>query len=142
MGVDLGRADIRMAQQELDAAQIRPALQQVSREAVTQHVRRQAIPPNSYPPPRGLEDEEEGLSRHRTAARRYEQVGALPPREQSATRGGEILAVSLACRGADGNDSLAVALPPNHHVLSLGVHLAQLERDQLAHTQPSAVRHL
>ena len=39
--IDLGRRDVRMPEHHLDRAQIRPVLQEMGREAVPQHVRRE-----------------------------------------------------------------------------------------------------
>ena len=82
MSVNLRRTEIRVTQHGLDRPQVSPALQQVRRKCVAQHVRRYAIGRNPSKPSQSAQPFKKVLPRHHTPTARQEdsviQIRPIP----------------------------------------------------------------
>src|SRR5580704_3275325 len=85
MRINLSGRNVRMAQHDLYAPQVRPAFHQVSGETVADYVRSQAAK-NSNLTAISLQERPECLPGHRRSASRNEDVRAGAPLQQLRTR--------------------------------------------------------
>src|SRR5947209_6004629 len=107
--IDLGRADIRMAQHHLHTAQVRASFEQMRRECVPQHVRTQlSVDPGSLS--MCAQQLPEALARHTRSPRGHEQVWTYSPLQQQRTLLNPILLNCLQRLAAHRHNPLLVTL--------------------------------
>src|SRR5437588_4464250 len=141
VGVELGGREVGVAEHLLDAAEVRPALEQVRGERVPEQVGMDPLrlePRASREPP---QDEERARARERAALRVQEELGPVAPVEERTTAG-EVAAQRLGRLAADRDDPLLVALAEAADEPVLEVDAAPLERHRLRDAQARAVEEL
>ena len=141
VGVELGRAQVGVAEHLLDAAQVGAALEQVGRERVAQQVGVDAA--RLEPGDRGqpAQDQEGARAGQRPALRVQEELGAVAAVEVGAAAR-EVAAQRLDRWPPDRDDALLAALADDAHEPVVEVDAALLEPDRLGDAQPRAVEQL
>ncbi len=141
MGVDLGRADVGVAEHLLQRTQVTPARQQMGGERVPERVRAHA-PLQAGAAGVALDDPVQALARQAASALVDEDVGLVADAHQPRAAVFQVDRQRLHRLGADRHEPLLGALAAGPQHPGLEVDLGQLERDRLARTQAAGVHGL
>ena len=148
VGVELRRADTRMAEQLLDDPQVGPTLEEVGRERVAERVRRH---PRRRPAAGGrAADDRPGLLARRAVARGRSGTagrrasGATCPGERQPGRTHDLEVARQPVEGdlADRHEPLAVALADDPDEPAVEREVLAVQPERLADPQPGGVEQL
>ena len=136
MRVDLRRADVAVAQEFLDDAQVRPAADQVSGEAMPQRVRRDVLQQPARPPVLFHQHPEPDPLHRLAGAREEQQLARLALQLRPALE--QVALDRLLRRPAQRHDPLLHPLAQHAHAADLQIQVAQLQLAQLDARRPLA----
>ena len=122
VGVDLSRSDVRVSQHELQASQIRSALEKMGGEGVAHHVGGERSL-DSREASVSLQKLEESLAGHGPPAPAQEQTSLARLRGEERPARDQVTLDPLLRRAAVGDDALLPALSPADQVVDLEMRL-------------------
>ena len=141
MGVDLGRAQIRVPEHLLYRAQVSASFEEVRGEGMAEEVRVHACRIETRFRGQAPEDEEGAGPGQRAALRVEEKLRAVPAVEERPAPG-EVAAHSLDAFSSKRDDPLLVSLAEAPHDAVVQVDPAPVEPDRLADPEPGSVEEL
>jgi hypothetical protein len=141
VGVQLGRAEIGVAEHLLHATEVGAALEEVRRERVPEQMRMDTLRIEARGSRQPPQDQERAGPGERPALRVQEELGAVAAvEERPAAR--EVAAQCLGRLAADRHDPLLAALADDAHEPVVEVDAALLEADGLRDPEPGTVEQL
>src|SRR4051794_31995692 len=141
MRVQLGRAEIRVAEHLLDAPQVGAALEQVRRERVAQEVWVDALGLEARAAGEAAQDQESACAGEAATLRVQEELRTVPPVE-IGTPVSEVASERIDRVPADRDDALFVALAGATDEPLFQVDAGAVETDGFAHSEARAVEQL
>lgn len=139
MGVDLGGADVRMAEKGLDGAQVRSAFEEMRGEGMTERVRRDG------PPDAGLKGESldalpDELTRERRPKAVDKEMVARRPEKRAPVA--QIVAQKAYREAVQWHQAFLGALAENAYKAGLQVQVAHAEAAKFGHAQTGRIEEL